>query len=106
MHSLSQPSFLQRTAILLFGVVAYAAFLGTISYAAGFIGNFLVPKSIDSAPTSPLGTALLINAGLLGLFAVQHSLMARPFFKRWFTQIIPATAERSVYTLASSLALI
>jgi protein-S-isoprenylcysteine O-methyltransferase Ste14 len=103
---MNSTSSLQRTAVLLYGIVAYVAFLATISYAAGFVGNFLVPKSIDSAPTAPLGTALLVNAGLLGLFAVQHSVMARPFFKRWFTRIIPTAAERSTYTLASSLALI
>jgi len=98
-------SLLHRAAVLLYGVVAYVAFLATITYAAGFVGNFWVPKSIDSAPTKPFGIALLINAGLLALFAVQHSVMARPFFKNWITRFIPESAERSTYTLTASLAL-
>jgi protein-S-isoprenylcysteine O-methyltransferase Ste14 len=102
---MNKPSFIHRAAVLLYGSIAYAAFLATFSYAAGFVGNILVPKSIDSVPTASLWVALLVNAGLLGLFALQHSVMARPFFKRWITSYIPAAAERSTYTLAASLAL-
>ena len=103
---MNKPSFLNRTAVLLYGVFAYAVFFAVFCYTPGFVGNFLVPKSIDAAPTTSFRLALLVNVGLLGLFAVQHSVMARPFFKRGFTRIIPEAAERSTYTLASSLALI
>ena len=89
-----------------YGLFCYAIFFATICYTIGFIGNILVPHSIDSAPVLPLGNALLVDVGLLALFAVQHSVMARKSFKRWWTQFIPKPLERSTYVLMSSLCLI
>jgi protein-S-isoprenylcysteine O-methyltransferase Ste14 len=97
---------MKRLAIFVYGLVSYAVFFATFLYAIGFIGNLWVPKAMDSPRDVALGTALLVNLGLLGVFAVQHSVMARPAFKRWWTRIVPEPAERSTYVLFSSLALI
>lgn len=95
-----------RLLALVYGGAAYAVFLGAFLYAVGFVGGFAVPKTIDTGPAGPIGEALLVNLLVLSIFAVQHSVMARPAFKRWWTRFVPAPVERSTYVLLASLALI
>jgi protein-S-isoprenylcysteine O-methyltransferase Ste14 len=95
-----------RVAALIYGIASYLVFVCSLLYAVAFIGNYLVPKSIDVGSVDGLAQSVLINVALLGLFAVQHSVMARPAFKRWWTTIVPGSCERSTYVLVSSLLLI
>jgi len=89
----------------LYSTVVYVFFLVVFLYAIAFLQNMLVPKTIDSGPRGPTGRSLLIDAGLLALFAIQHSVMARPAFKRAWTHLVPQEIERSTYVLFASLAL-
>jgi protein-S-isoprenylcysteine O-methyltransferase Ste14 len=97
---------MQRILALGYGIVSYAVFFATLLYAIGFLGNLGVPKSIDSGPEGSVAVALAVDAGLLALFALQHSIMARSWFKRAWTRVVPAPVERSTYVLFSSLALL
>lgn len=96
----------QRLAVLAYGAVCYVIFFATFLYSLGFIGDFVVPKTIDSTPSDPFWVALAVDLVLLGVFAVQHSVMARPAFKRRLSAFLPEAAERSTYVLLSSLALL
>jgi protein-S-isoprenylcysteine O-methyltransferase Ste14 len=95
-----------RIIALLYGFASYAIFLVTILYAIGFVDGWIVPKDIDGGTAVPLPEALAVNLGLMSLFAIQHSVMARQSFKRWWAQYIPSSIERSTYVLLASLVLL
>jgi len=97
---------IKRIGFFAYGLLCYAIFFATFLYAIGFIGGFAVPKQLDGAPVAPLPLSLAIDLGLLALFAVQHSVMARPWFKAAWTRLVPREIERSTYVLFSSLALL
>jgi protein-S-isoprenylcysteine O-methyltransferase Ste14 len=94
-----------RILAFLYGLAAYAFFVVTLCYAMGFVTGIVVPRTIDTGPVVPAAEAILVNLLLLSLFAVQHSVMARPVFKKWWMRIVPASIERSTYVLAATLAL-
>ena len=97
---------MKKIILLMYGLIAYLLFLASFLYFIGFMEDTVVPKTIDSGTTGSTGTALLIDVSVLLVFALQHSIMARPGFKKWWTRIIPAAIERSTYVLLSSLALL
>lgn len=96
---------MRRLTLATFSFAVYGLFVVTFLYAIGFVGNFAVPKSIDSGAVGPVISSAMVDLALLGLFALQHSVMARPFFKAWWTQIVPAPVERSIYVLLATLIL-
>jgi protein-S-isoprenylcysteine O-methyltransferase Ste14 len=110
-HSLSAqtntlPGVVSRILIFLYGAACYLVFLATFAYMIGFVGNLIVPKAIDSGTSTSFPRAILTDVGLIALFGVQHAVMAREKFKKWWTRIVPASMERSTYVLVASLMLL
>ena len=95
-----------RYLALIYGALNYLGFLAAFLYLVGFVGDFVVPRSIDHGPPTAVGWAIVIDVALVALFAVQHSVMARPAFKRWLTRVVPESIERSTYVLATNLVLV
>src|SRR5262245_20272135 len=100
-----RSSMIHRIVALAYGLFAYVLFLGVFVYTCGFVGNLGTPTALDGELKGSLLTALLVNLGLVALFALQHSVIARPAFKSWWTKIVPEPVERSTYVLFASLAL-
>jgi len=103
--STGNASATHRALVLAYGSLIYAGFLATFLYAIGFVTGLWVPKAINDGAAVPMGEALLVNASILMLFAVQHTIMARPGFKAWWTRIVPAAVERSTFVLATCMIL-
>src|SRR6186997_3725915 len=97
--------FMGKLVAFLYGIVAYLVFAVVIVYSLGFVSGLVVPKTSDSGSAGPLVESIVINLVLMTIFALQHSVMARPQFKKWWTQIVPKSVERSTYVLLASLAL-
>ena len=95
----AQGSPIARALVLVYGTLTYLGFLGTFLYLVGWTGNLIVPRSIDAEATSSLGASIAVNVAILALFAVQHTVMARAAFKRWWTRLVPEPIERSTYVL-------
>jgi protein-S-isoprenylcysteine O-methyltransferase Ste14 len=100
-----QGNVVGRIIAFLYGIVAYGIFFATFLDAIGFVEDLLVPKTIDSGPSGPTAQAFMVNLGLMSLFAIQHSVMARPQFKQWWTKFVPPAVERTTYVMLASLAL-